>query len=126
MQTQSQEVASKFDTPLLAAAVLLLLGGVFAYYYLDGTLVFGLRLALIAGAVVLALGVGFLTDLGKRTWAMIVGSRVEVRKVVWPNRQQSIQLTLMVSVVVILTALFMWAADSFLLFAVKHITGGGA
>lgn len=124
MESQSQEAAARFDTPLLAIAVLLILGGTFAYYYLDSAFGFGLRVGVLAAVIVIALFIGYQTTIGKGVWATIVGSRVELRKVVWPTRQQSVQLTLLVALVTLLTALFMWAADSLLLFLVKFITGG--
>ncbi|MDN5873517.1 MAG: preprotein translocase subunit SecE [Sinobacteraceae bacterium] len=126
MDSQRQEAASKFDTSLLTIAVFLIVGGIFAYYYLDATLAIGPRLGVLVGAVAVALLLGYQTELGKGVWTTILGSRVEVRKVVWPSRQQSIQLTLMVALVVLLTALFMWLADSILLRAAQFITGAGS
>lgn len=126
MDSKNGQAVSRLDSPLLAAAVLLIVGGTFAYYYLDSTFAIGIRLAILVAAVAVALALGYQTQLGKGVWATILGSRVELRKVVWPSRQQSVQLTLMVAVVVLLTALFMWLVDTFLLFAVKFITGGAS
>ena len=74
----------------------------------------------IAGGIL----IGYQTAIGRLAWDTMLGSRIELRKVVWPSRQQSIQVTLLVAVVVLLTALFLWLVDTGLLFAIKHVTGG--
>ena len=73
-----------------------------------------------------ALGVAYQTALGKSLWSYVVGSRIELRKVVWPTRQESIQATLMIAVVVLLMALLLWGLDSLLLWGVETLTGRGA
>ncbi len=104
----------------------------FAFYYFDRVpllghqLVFLERLAILILGTVAGVAVGYQTQIGQQTWGAIVGSRIEMRKVVWPSRQQSVQVTLMVAVVVLLTALFLWLVDTSLLFAIKYVTGGAS
>ncbi|HEV2614180.1 MAG TPA: preprotein translocase subunit SecE [Gammaproteobacteria bacterium] len=76
---------------------------------------------LVAGLIVL--GVASFTQKGKRAWNFAKEARVELRKVVWPTRQETIQSTVMIMVVVIITALFLWGVDSILLWAIGFVTG---
>lgn len=129
MESLSEESASRLDTLYLVVAILLIGGAMFAFYYFDRQPLFGHQLVflerlgiLIAGTVA-GIAVGYRAEVGQQTWGAIVGSRIEMRKVVWPSRQQSVQITLMVAVVVLLTALFLWLVDSTLLFAIKYVTG---
>ena len=61
---------------------------------------------------------------GKRLWAFIQGSRIEIRKVVWPTRQETTQ-TLLIAVFVftLIMALFFWGLDSFLLWLTRTLVG---
>lgn len=124
MESLSEGSGSRLDTLLLFAAVLLIGGAMFAFYYLDGRILLLGRLAVLAIGVAGGIVIGYQTAVGRLAWDTMLGSRIELRKVVWPSRQQSIQVTLLVAVVVLLTALFLWLVDTGLLFAIKHVTGG--
>ncbi|HFD12641.1 MAG TPA: preprotein translocase subunit SecE, partial [Crenotrichaceae bacterium] len=50
-------------------------------------------------------------------------AKMEAAKVVWPSMKETRQTTLIVMVMVILVGLMLWAFDSFLLWAVKQLTG---
>jgi preprotein translocase subunit SecE len=52
-------------------------------------------------------------------------ARIEVRKVVWPTRQETVQTTLMVIVAVILVGIMLYFIDMILLEAVQYLTGRG-
>ena len=121
-QTESSN-ASRFDGALLAAALLLLGGAMFAFYYFaDQFNVLIRMLGLLAGAGA-ALALAYQTVLGKTVWSYISGSRMELRKVVWPSRQEAVQATLMIGVVVLIAALMFWGLDAVLLWGVKTLTG---
>jgi preprotein translocase subunit SecE len=80
-------------------------------YYSEESLLYRvlgiLAIAAIAGMVALQ------TAKGAAFWALVKGSRTEIRKVVWPTRQESVQTTLIVVAFVILVALLLWGLDSF-------------
>ena len=63
------------------------------------------------------------TAIGKNAWAYIQGSRTELRRMVWPTRRETVQTTLMVVVVVLILAIFIWALDIVLAWAVQLLTG---
>lgn len=86
-----------------------------------------LSVAIRAAAVVVALAVaGFLayqTNKGKSTVAFAKESRLEMRKVVWPNRQEAIQTTLIVLAVTAVVGLFLFMLDGLLVWLVNLVTG---
>ena len=88
------------------------------------------NVAIRVGGLLLAIGaaVGILmqTQAGRTMWAYVRGSRVELRKVVWPTRRESIQTTLLILVVVLILGAFLYGVDAVLLWGVKALTGRGA
>ena len=75
--------------------------------------------------VMVAAGIAFTTSTGHAILSFGRESRAEVRKVVWPTRQETVQTTLMVVVAVILLGIFLWLIDMILLEAVQLLTGQG-
>ena len=122
---QPEQSASGLDTALLAGAVVSLVAGiVLFYYYAQWALL--LRLLVLFALVGLSVGLTYQTALGKLAGAYLVGSRAELRKVVWPNRQETLQTTLMIAVVVIIVGVIMWLLDQVLLFGVHKLILTGA
>lgn len=126
LASQGEETGSRFDTVLLIAAVALLIGGMVAYYSFTAELSKLPRLAILLGSIAASVAIVYRTAVGKTLWAYVQGSRVELRKVVWPTRQESLQTTLVIAVFVIIVALLMWGLDAALLFGVHKLTGQGA
>jgi len=123
--TEQQAVSSHRDTLLLIAAVALLLGGMFAFYYFSQANMALRWLAMLAGSAA-GLAAAYQTAQGKALWGYVTGARTELRKVVWPSRQESVQATLMIAVVVLIMALLLWGLDSALLWGVEKLTGRGS
>jgi preprotein translocase subunit SecE len=124
METKVEEQATFVDTVKLALAVLILLAGLVSYYYFASSAVllraFGVIVAVAAG-----LGVVFTSFQGQQLWKFIQGARVELRKVVWPTREETIQTTLVVLVFALIGGVFFWLLDLVLLFVTSRITGQG-
>ena len=126
MNEQQEAVqAGGFDSAKLAAAIVLVVGGLFAYYWFE-TQAWYLRGAYVVGGVVAALLLAWQTAIGRNTLAFILSSRNEVRKMVWPTREETLQTTLAVIVVVLITGVLMWLLDLALFAALRGITGQGA
>jgi preprotein translocase subunit SecE len=104
-----------------AAALLVLAMAVANYVYAAQAEALRLLWNILAGLLVL--GIASFTDQGKRAWLFAKEARVELRKVVWPGRQETIQSTVMIMLVVVITALFLWGVDSILLWAMGFVTG---
>jgi preprotein translocase subunit SecE len=100
------------------------LASLVAYYYFDDTptviRVFGILVSLGVGVALV-----YSTQLGKFLWQFIQGSRVEIRKVVWPTRAETMQTTLAVFAFVIIFGAFFWVLDFGLLFVTRALTGQG-
>jgi preprotein translocase subunit SecE len=79
-------------------------------------------LGLIALAAV-ALFVAYNTEKGAGIWSLVQGSVVELRKVVWPTRQETNQTTLIVVAVVIVMSIILWLLDTTLGFVASKIIG---
>ena len=126
MESQTEVTQSpRYDSLLLAAAFLLLVGALGSFYYFAGDVNVLVRvLGLLVGTGV-ALALAYRTEMGRSIWGYITGARTELRKVVWPSRQETLQATLMIAVVVLITALLLWGLDSLLLWGVKLLTGRG-
>ena len=126
MESQNQaSTAPRFDSLLLALAVLLIVGAMGSFYYFAADVAPLLRTLGLLAAVAVALAIAYQTELGRTVWSYLVGARTELRKVVWPSRQETVQSTLMIAVVVLITALLLWGLDSLLLWGVKSLTGRG-
>ncbi|MCW8330753.1 preprotein translocase subunit SecE [Photobacterium sp. SDRW27] len=100
---------------LLAAAV------VGNYLYSDVSVV--LRAAAVVVLVAVAGGIAALTAKGKTAITFARESRMEVRKVVWPTRQEATQTTFIVLAVTVIMALALWGIDGIMVRLVRLVTG---
>jgi preprotein translocase subunit SecE len=118
------EVSNKMDTLKLVIAVLILVAGITGFYYYETEALLYRVLGLLA-LVAVALGVVYTTHLGQSIVGFGRDARAEVRKVVWPTRQETVQTTMMVIFAVVLIGIFLWLVDMLLLWAVRFLTGQG-
>ena len=93
------------------------------YAFSDQSLL--MRVIGLLAVVGVSLAVGYQTELGRSSWGYVVASRNEVRKVVWPSRQETVQTTMMVVVMVFVMALLMWFIDMLLALGVQMLTSTG-
>jgi preprotein translocase subunit SecE len=113
---------SSFDVVKWLFATGLVIAGLWANYHYS-QVDWALR---AAGWIVLfcvAALIAFQTAQGKRLWLFIKESRSELRKVVWPTRQETMQTTLLIVVMVVVMALILWGIDSVLMWIVGWLTG---
>ena len=112
------------DTAKLALSLTILVGGLVAfYYYGDASKL--LRVGGVIAAVAVALVIAFQTDKGRQVSTFIREANIEVRKVVWPTRQETVQTTMVVMIVVVIFALLLWALDLMLGGLVQFVIGRG-
>ena len=116
--------AGTADKVKLGLAIALVVAGVGGYYALDGRAPWLRWLSVAAGLVLAVLVVAF-SSYGSQFRQFVELSRVELRKVVWPNRQETGMTTLVVFVFVIVAGLFFWALDFLLAWATRALTGQG-
>lgn len=105
-------------------AALLVVGALAGFYYF-GNEPAVMRIAGLLIAAALAAAVLFQTAAGRHAWAFIGDARSEVRKIVWPTRKETTQTTIMVMLMTVVIAAFMWMFDSILTWIVKMVMGRG-
>ncbi len=112
MSTQApvETVSTAADKAKLAGAAVLLVGGVAAFYLLGEQAVWVRVLALLA-LIGAAVAVFFVSEPGKQLIGFGRDSAREVKKVVWPTRNEALQMTGYVFAFVFVMALFLWLTD---------------
>ena len=98
------------DQLKLSFAAILVLGGILGFYYFDEIS----NLFRVGGFILMvgsAIGFFWATAKGKETVAFLREAQVEVKKVVWPTRQETLQTTFFVLVVVVIFGILLWLLD---------------
>jgi len=113
MNNNEQQQSSPVNIILWLVVVALVFATVYGNNYFSAESLLYRILGILALSVLTAI-IAFQTTQGKAFWQLLKGSRAEIRKVVWPNRQETIQTTLIVSVVIIIAGLLLWGLDTFL------------
>ena len=116
--------AGTSDNLKLAIATILVLAGIAGYYVL-GNQAAWLRWLAVAAGIVLALVVVALSKYGTALKQFFADSRIELRKIVWPNRQETGMTTLVVFVFLLVAGVFFWGLDLALAWATRALTGQG-
>ena len=111
------------DTIKLLIAAAALVGGLYAYYYYEAELAQAIRVLMVLGGTVAGIGIAMTSVQGQRLWHFIQGSRVEIRKVVWPTKQETTQTAIAVFVFTLVMMLFFWVLDSGLLWLTQKLIG---
>jgi len=118
------ETAGAADKVKLGTAVAIVLAGLAAFYGL-GTAATWMRWLGVLLGLLLAAGVLALSSYGRGFRQFVLEARGELRKIVWPNRQETGMTTLVVFVFVIISGTFFWVLDLVLAWATKLLTGQG-
>ena len=113
MNNNEQQQNSPLNIIQWLVVVALVFATVYGNNYFSAESLLYRILGILALSVLTAI-IAFQTTQGKAFWQLLKGSRAEIRKVVWPNRQETIQTTLIVSVVIIIAGLLLWGLDTFL------------
>ena len=121
-QTQDESQSGVLDTIKLLGGAGILVGGLYGYYYLlEWSL--PLRALMVLGGLAVGIGVAMTSVQGQRLWAFIQGSRVEIRKVIWPTKQETTQTAIAVFIFTFVMAMFFWGLDSALLALTRWLVG---
>jgi preprotein translocase subunit SecE len=105
----------------LVILFLLVAGVVMNYYY--STYPWPLRLLGWLVLTIIVLGVASQTNQGKKAIEFAKEARIELRKVYWPTRQETMQMTLIVAVMVVVLALMLWGIDGVLMWLISWLMG---
>lgn len=123
MAARAESGTSAFDTAKLVLAVVLLVVGVVGFHYFSGQILAYRVLGVLALSIA-AIATVLTTALGKSFLEFLTEARIEVRKVVWPTRQETIQSTLVVVALVFLMGIILWMLDMALFWGISSLTGG--
>jgi len=124
MNAQAEQVTSVADIVKLVICPLLIIVGVVAFYHFSDLLLLYRVLGLVA-VISLAGGVCFTTAKGQAVWQFMAESKQEMRRVVWPTRDETVRTTLLVFAMVFIVGLILWLLDMFLLWAVQLLMTNG-
>lgn len=124
MATTTQETSESgiLDIIKLLLAAGVLVGGLYSYYYFL-EIALPLRVLMVLGGLAAGVTVAMTSTQGRRLWAFVQGARIEIRKVVWPTKQETTQTAIAVFVFTLIMALFFWGLDSFLLWLTRTLVG---
>jgi len=128
MNAQAEETSKTFDVIKHGLSLIFVVAGVAGFYYFSEVPGFTLlyRVLALVAILLVALAIMFSTDLGRSGWEFALESKQEVRKVVWPTREETIRTTLLVFGLVIIVGLFLSLLDWASVSAIKTLTGQGS
>ena len=123
MTENRSPIQAGFDIVKWIVAIGMVLSGIYANAYVyaaEPALYRALGLLLV---VMVAAGIVMTTVQGKAFWLLAKNARIEIRRVVWPTRIETVQTTALVIAVTLLMALILWLLDTLLSWAVSYIIG---
>ncbi|ESQ16884.1 MAG TPA: preprotein translocase subunit SecE [Chromatiaceae bacterium] len=124
MNVRAEAGFTGLDNAKLVVSVTIIVAGIVAFYYFAAysLLLRVIALLLLAGG---AVAIALTSQPGRQLWRFATDVRMEVRKVVWPTRQETIQTTLIVVVMVFLIGVLLWLFDMVLMAVLRFLTGQG-
>jgi len=108
--TNVETVTSIADRIKLTLAVLVIIAGIVAFSVLSDQPAV-VRVALFIASLIVAAGIAWMSEPGRRTISFGRDSYGELKRVVWPTRKEAMQMTGIVFVFVIIIGIFLWLAD---------------
>jgi len=118
----AQSLTARFDWLKWLVIIVLVIAGIVANYRYS-SVAWAIRAAIGVVLFIILIAIASRTAKGQKAWEFIKGARTELRKVAWPTRQETIQTTLVVVVMVIVTALILWGLDSLFMWFIGWLTG---
>ncbi len=111
------------DIIKLLAAAAAIIGGLYSYYYFEFQISLPLRVLMVLVGAGAGIAIAMISTQGQRLWRFIQGSRVEIRKVIWPTKQETTQTAIAVFVFTLIMGVFFWLLDSGLLWLTRKLVG---
>jgi preprotein translocase subunit SecE len=105
-----ETVSTVADKAKLALAIAVVLAGISGFYFLEQQPMV-VRVAAVLGGLILGFAVAWFSEPGRRFIGFARESYTETRRVVWPDRKETLQTTLAVFAFVFTMALFLWIVD---------------
>ncbi|MDP8985013.1 MAG: preprotein translocase subunit SecE [Pseudomonadota bacterium] len=124
-EVQTPPGASAKDTALITLSVLVLLVGIGAFYWFEDQAL-PIRIAMVVAGLAVGASLGWFSWYGREFWQFAQVSRIELRKVVWPSRDETVKTTYVVFIFAIVMGLFFWGLDWVLTWMTRLLTGQSA
>ncbi len=121
-EVQTPAGASAKDTVLMLLSILVLMAGIVAFYWFDEQSL-PIRVAMVIVGLAAALGMAWFSWYGREFWQFALAARIELRKVVWPEREETIKTTYVVFGFAVLMGLFFWLLDMCLTYLTRLLGG---
>lgn len=118
----SNQASKRLDWFKWSVVAIILLAGMIGNHYYSNVSV-PLRVITWFGLLAVASFIASKTNRGQWTLELFLEARKELRKVVWPTREETVQTTLVVAIMVIILALMLWGLDGILVWLIGWLTG---
>jgi len=124
MSVETEQTSGVMDSIKLVLAVLITVAGIAGFYYFGNESLL-LRVVSLLIAMAVAVALVMMTAMGQDFWGFVQGSQVELRKIIWPTKKETMQTTLIVMVMVLSVGILLWMFDGLLLWGIGMVTGQG-
>ena len=121
-EVQTPPGASAKDTALAILSIVGVLGGIVAFYWYDEQPL-PVRVGMVVVGIAAAAGLAWFSSYGREFLQFAQAARVELRKVVWPAREETIQTTVVVFIFAAVMGVFFWALDWVLTLMTRFLGG---
>ena len=121
-EVQTPTGASAKDTALMTLSIAVLLAGIVAFYWFDEQPL-PIRVAMVIAGLAAAAGLMWFSWYGREFWQFAQAARIELRKVVWPEREETIKTTYVVFIFAIVMGVFFWLLDMALTYMTRLLGG---
>jgi preprotein translocase subunit SecE len=121
-EVQTPAGASAKDTALMILSVVVLTAGIVAFYWYD-ELALPFRVAMVVAGLAAGAGLMWFTWYGREFWQFAQAARIELRKVVWPERDETVKTTYVVFGFAVVMGLFFWLLDMGLTYLTRLLGG---
>lgn len=117
------EKTSARDYLIWSIGLLIVVGGVYGFYYFSDELMTPIRAAGLLISLIVAAFVIAQTVKGREFFSFLREADVERRKVVWPTRNETLQTTLVVIVITVIVAILLFLMDTLFGWIVRRLIG---
>lgn len=121
----NQKPPSRLDVLKWLLVIVIIIGGMVANIYYS-QVAGSIRAAVAIVLLAIALGLAFLTAPGRKALVFLKAARVELRKIVWPTRQEAIRTAMVVIGMVLVMSIILWGIDSVFLWIISLLTGSAS
>ncbi|GAA4411750.1 protein translocase subunit SecE [Advenella faeciporci] len=108
-----ETITQPADKAKIFMAIVVVAAGIFAYSFFSDLNVYA-RVGIFIGSLIIAALLVWFSEPGKRIVSFATGSYNELKRVIWPTRKETIQMTGIVFAFVSVMALFLWIVDKIL------------